>query len=388
VGANIIKPLLNTSLKILENLKDHFANLPGWSTRRKIVVFESDDWGEVRIPSKKVYEKLIASGIRADKCAYMKYDSLASQDDLTALFQVLTKYKDANDKRIKFTANTIVANPDFEKIKASHFENYDYELFTESLNRYPNHVGSFQLWQEGMEQDIFHPQLHGREHLNISRWIRDLKNGVSETRTAFDLGVFGLSGHVASHSRGSYLSAFDGGENESAFEKPQIVSDAIEIFKSIFGYIPASFIAPNYVWGEELEQALGNGGVKFIQGTNAQRLPRDFGDKLRIKRHFLGNSNEFGMRYLVRNAYFEPSLNPAIDNVSECLAQVNRAFLWNKPAIISTHRLNYIGNIVEENRNQNLKLLDELLHQLFKRWPSIEVYSSDELGHIINSDRN
>ena len=372
----------------IRTLKSHLINLPGWRTRRKIVVFESDDWGEVRTPSKKVYGKLIASGIRADRCAYMKYDSLASPDDLTALFQVLSRYKDANDRRIKFTANTIVANPNFEKIKASNFENYVYEFFTESLNRYPNHANSFRLWQEGMEQDIFHPQLHGREHLNIARWMRDLKNEVSETRTAFDLGLFGLSGHVASTSRGSYLSAFDGEDQESAFDKSLIVGEAIEIFKSTFDYVPASFIAPNYVWGKEVEQALSNQGVEFIQGTNTQRLPKDYGDELRIKRHFLGNSNQFGMRYLIRNAHFEPSLNPTLDNVSECLSQVNRAFLWNKPAIISTHRLNYIGNIVEDNRNQNLKLLDELLHHLFKRWPSIEVYSSDELGHIINSNKN
>lgn len=37
-----------------DTAKRHFLNLPGWHTRRKIVVIESDDWGSIRMPSKEV----------------------------------------------------------------------------------------------------------------------------------------------------------------------------------------------------------------------------------------------------------------------------------------------------------------------------------------------
>ena len=39
---------------MLSNLKNrvraHLINYKGWSTKRKIVVFESDDWGAIRLP--------------------------------------------------------------------------------------------------------------------------------------------------------------------------------------------------------------------------------------------------------------------------------------------------------------------------------------------------
>ena len=36
----------------------HASNIPGWRTKRKIVVIESDDWGSIRMPSLKVFETL------------------------------------------------------------------------------------------------------------------------------------------------------------------------------------------------------------------------------------------------------------------------------------------------------------------------------------------
>jgi hypothetical protein len=61
---------------------------------RKIIVIESDDWGSIRMPSKEVYRSLLKKGLRVDQCPYNRYDSLASEDDLTGLFNVLMKYKD------------------------------------------------------------------------------------------------------------------------------------------------------------------------------------------------------------------------------------------------------------------------------------------------------
>ena len=40
------------------------VNAGGWSTKRRIIVFESDDWGGVRRPSQKVYLELLGQGVR------------------------------------------------------------------------------------------------------------------------------------------------------------------------------------------------------------------------------------------------------------------------------------------------------------------------------------
>ena len=34
------------------HLKNNLVNYNGWQTNRKIIVFESDDWGAIRTPSK------------------------------------------------------------------------------------------------------------------------------------------------------------------------------------------------------------------------------------------------------------------------------------------------------------------------------------------------
>lgn len=61
----------------------NLLNIPGWRTKRKIVVIESDDWGAIRMPSRATYNKLLLEGYRVDKNCYEKYDSLATEKDLS-----------------------------------------------------------------------------------------------------------------------------------------------------------------------------------------------------------------------------------------------------------------------------------------------------------------
>ena len=98
----------------------------------------------------------------------------------------------------------------------------------------------------------------------------------------------------------------------------------------------------------------------------------------------MGQKNSLGQTYLIRNAYFEPSSNPFKDWVSSCLKEINIAFKYKKPAIICSHRVNYIGSINPENRSDNLNLLNMLLTEILKKFPDVEFMSSDELGDLIN----
>ena len=61
----------------------------------------------------------------------------------------------------------------------------------------------------------------------------------------------------------------------------------------------------------------------------------------------------------------------------------NRIFRWHKPVILSTHRLNYIGNLDEKNRTNSLHLLKALLDRITRKYPDIEFMTSDELGGLI-----
>jgi len=377
---------LNLELRNIRSfLGRNLNNISGWSSNRKIIVIESDDWGTIRMPSKKVFNNLIEKGIPVNKCSFCKYDSLASEKDLSLLFEVLLSHETKNQKKPIITANTIVANPNFDRILEADFSEYFFETFTDTLKRYPEHLGSFKLWEYGQEKQIFHPQLHGREHLNVNLWMDFLKKNSKETRMTFDFKMFGISTDISNENRKSYMASFNYENAVEIENQKKILREAQEIFTKKFGYKSQSFIAPNYVWSPKLEETMLELGIEFIQTSRNQIVPDGELKKDKYVRHYTGQKNQAGQIYLVRNCIFEPSTSSTKDHVKECLSQITTSFRWKKPAIISSHRLNYIGFIDEENRTKNLKLLDNLLCEIIKKWPEVEFMTSDELGRLIKN---
>ena len=365
----------------------NYHNRLGWRSNRKIVVIESDDWGSIRMPSLKVFRELKNLNIDVSSDEFTSYDSLASYSDLEILFETLNKHKDSENNPAVITANTIVANPNFEKIKESGYRNYFYENFTETLKRYSQHTSSFELWKQGMSEGVFHPQLHGREHVNVTLWLNHLRRDVKFIKEAFKFEMFGLSSKLYSKSGESYMAAFDYDEQETLNFIQQAIKDAQNIFAEIFGYQSKSFIAPNYIWSNQIENFLAEVGIKYIQSSRYQISPRfEKRNGIANSKHNLGEINSNNQIYLVRNCIFEPSLRTSINPVENTLKQVETSFFWKKPAIISSHRLNYIGYINEENRNKNIKYLDLLLKGILKKWPDVQFMTSDMLGHTIEFD--
>ncbi len=373
-------------MKLKQKIKHNLLNIPGWRTKRHLVVIESDDWGAIRMPSKEVYEKLLNNGIRVDKCHYCKNDSIASEDDLNLLFETLNSVKDINGNPAKITANTIVANPDFEKIRESNFEKYYYKPITIGLKEINGCEKVIDLWKEGYKNGCFIPQSHGREHLNVARWMQYLKENYRETRFAFDLGVYGLSTNITSEKRKSFLPAFDFITLEEEKQINDIAVDGLKIFEEIFGYKSTSFIAPNYVWGKSLEETLSINGVNYIQGQQIARYRNLVNEDNKKRLRYIGKTNKYGQMDLARNCIFEPSENKNKDWVNSCLKDIEIAFRWKHPAIICSHRVNFVGSINVNNRDNGLRNLTSLLKEIKLRWPDVEFMSSDELGNLIKNN--
>jgi len=360
-------------------LSRNITNAKGWRTNRKIVVIESDDWGSIRMPNKKTVDFLKIKGLAVEKCPYVMNDSLESNDDLEVLFEFIEK----RNKHTVITANFLTANPNFQKIRESNFEKYFSESLDDTLNRYPNHEKVKELCIQGGRKKYFVPQLHGREHLNISQWMSDLRSGNKETHEAFARGVFGISAHIVKVKRKSYQAAFGFQKIDYEVDFKQVLTEAVMDFERLFGFKSKTFIAPNYTWGDEVEKITADLGITHLQGSRAQHIPLFSKDELAIKRNFLGKTNQYGQKYLIRNVVFEPFMNEKKDCVSKALNEIQNAFLWNKPAIISMHRVNFIGSINQNNRERNLKLFKELLDKIDKLWPNVEFLSSKDLAEII-----
>ena len=89
----------------LQNLK----NIYGWKTKRKIVVFSVDDYGNVRVDSKAAGENMDKAGLKISS-RFDQYDSLENEEDLLSLYDALTSVKDKNNNHAVFTPFAMPAN--------------------------------------------------------------------------------------------------------------------------------------------------------------------------------------------------------------------------------------------------------------------------------------
>jgi hypothetical protein len=376
-----------TISKIRRRVAEHLINRSGWRSDRKIVVIESDDWGSIRMPSMDAFNTLKKKGVPVENSPYCKYDTLASETDLELLFEVLSSFKDQKGSPPVLTANCIVSNPDFDKIEASHFINYYCEPITATFAKYPEHQRCVDLWREGEREGIFHPQSHGKEHLNRSYWLELLRNGHADFITAFKEGCWGLSSDVYPGMKRSVQASFDMENKRDFAEHEESVKNALNLFEELFGYRSESFIANNYIWSNELDNVLFKNGVKYLQGMKYQKLPIYDRTSRKMIRRYMGEKNEIGQYHLIRNCTFEPSLSRSnLDYVNECLNGIKAAFFWNRPAIICSHRINYVGYLSADNRDRSLGMLRELISKILSAWPDVEFMSSDQLGRIIQAD--
>lgn len=369
-----------TSLKKI--ISRSLINLPGWHTNRKIVVIESDDWGSIRMPSKEVYDKFIREGYPVDLNPYERYDSLASEEDLELLFSLLTSFTDRKGNHPVITANCVVANPDFEKIRNDDFQNYHYELITETFKKYPKHKRNFELWKQGKEQGIFHPQFHAREHLNVSKFMNALQKADVDVHFGFMNQMPGCIRKGYKNNGNYFVEATHYESGSDKENKLEIYLEGLKIFKDLFGYESQSIIPPNYTWSRDYNNEVSKIGVKYIQGIRKYREP-SLNEKPKYIHRFSGQKTTEGQINLVRNCFFEPSITNQNDPVDDCLSEIDIAFRMHKPAIISSHRINYVGFIDPSNRDTNLRYLNRILKSIEKKWPDVEFLTSDRLGNII-----
>lgn len=223
------------------------------------------------------------------------------------------------------------------------------------------------------------PQFHGREHLNIAPWMRALQNGDKEALLAFE---YGLWGYNNIHPLGlMFQAAFDLELASDLKVQELAISSGLILFEKLFGYKADFFVPPNGPFNNNLEKVAAKGGIKYMSASKIQNEVLGEG-KTRKKIHYLGQKNQHNQRYITRNCFFEPS-DTTKDWVTSCLADIENAFQWKKPAVISSHRVNYIGGLNENNRKQGLEQLSILLTSIIKKWPEVEFMTSSELGELI-----
>lgn len=359
-----------------------YLDYKSFKAKGKIIVIESDDWGSIRTNDKATRDRLnlISPDIQNDR--FSQLDNLADEIDLSALFETLGTVRDSEGRPACLTANFCTANPNFEKIRNNGFEQFFYKPFDETIREQSNGDSVLTLWRQGINSRFITPQLHGREHLHALAWMKELKAGNVQLLKAFGYESWGIPyTSVLYQRRGNLQAALDiyGFRDEEEFQVDWIKESA-DIFENFFGFPSKTFIAPAYTWHDRINTTLKSVNIEALQGIRLQYEPR-YGQKgYKRKMRFTGlKDKRTGLNYLVRNAFFEPASNLQKDWVATTLHSIDNAFKNRQPAIIGSHRINFIGSLDESNRTRNLKMLKAVLKETVKRHPDVRFMGSDEL---------
>lgn len=364
--------------KLISNLRNIQY---GAKVKDRIVVIESDDWGSNRIASKKDFDALVKAGIINKDCgAFERCDSIAQSDDLNSLFEVLSKYKDASGKNAVISAFVNPVNPNFDKIKDCGYAEYHYETFFDTLDKSGEKEKVESLWKGGIENHLLFPEYHGREHLSTPLWLEQLQKGNERVLKAFDNHFFAVQTDKIPKEASQFRPTLYFSNNEQKEWLKTALNDGLDVMKSIFGFTPIAFAPSNGVSHPDFDKVLFDRGIVGLH--NPHRFEPDGNGGGHVAD--CGSANLLGQTYYNRNCVFEP-VQCSYDTVDFCMAQIKGAFNWHKAAIISSHRVNYMGSIEPANRARGLKELDRLLSSIMKKWPDVKFMTTDEYIRLIRN---
>jgi hypothetical protein len=368
-------------------------NLIGWRTKRKIIVISVDDYGSVRIDSGKALEQMDQAGLKvlSPFKGFDTVDALENREDLEMLYEVLTSVVDMNNRPAVFTPFALPCNINFEKILHNNFTEYEYELLPETYNKLSEnqpsaYKGAWNLWLEGINSGLMVPQFHGREHLNLNMFKKKLKNREFELITVLKNRSYARI-PTKEYETISTSSAFGFWELKENEQFKDIIRDGLQAFEDVFRYRAVHFNPPSGQMHPVIEKDLKEQGIRYI---DVPLLKKEHQGEGRYKKvfNYTGKKNDLNQVYMVRNVVFEPTQARDVDWVNYTMKQIEAAFRWNRPAIISSHRVNFCGHIDKENRKEGLQSLKQLLHKIIHRWPDVEFMAANELGALIESDNN
>lgn len=367
-----------------ETIKDILACF-GYRTDKHYVVFESDDWGAIRIPSKSVLNSFRKKFPEYSLDHYQLYDGLERASDVEELSELLKGYSTLFfSSSPVFTLNFATANPDFKRCTSEKCIHFEYETIDKTYYSYGEGSSILDYIRCGRDETALHPQLHGREHLNATVW---LNNAAKDSAVDFSKS-FGMVG--VDNVRYNGIDALNG--TNYLIDKSTYLADSARIFNSLFGFVSKSFIPPCYVSDTSCEQLAMNLGVNTIQSSTTRNVPKA-NNRLVVYPNVFGKTSTKGQCRLIRNVQFEPSKSfyqgeQSDDCVDRAFAEIEMAFSRRQPAVVCTHRVNYTSRVDQAHRIFSLTALKKLLDRLSIKYPDCIFITSDQLGELILSEGN
>jgi hypothetical protein len=321
----------------------------------RAVVIQSDDWGFCAwVPDEGAYRALLATpAFRTPAGRAYGRSTLESANDVTRLAEVLASVRGGDGMPPVLQANTVMAAPDFGRLSPP------FKPEALPLVGHPDTPPRWQrpgLWDavaRAARAGLWWTELHGLHHVPEQAWLEALRRGDADAKQAL---VYQTTVCEAVEASGEYA------PSEPKKTRELNLAHAVELFREGFGRAPASLCPPDYRWDETLEHAAEEVGITIIQGKAEQVRPL-----IRLQRRLFPTKwpSVRGKRfYTPPRIAFEPRGEMGGPLGAEVThARVIREWEQGRPAVISTHRLNY-AHLDEAWSAQGRAALGDLLKRL------------------------
>ena len=318
--------------------------------RRPVVILESDDWG----PGPEQHA-----------------------ESLRRLADLLVRFRDSRGRHPTMTLAVALAVPDTEHMHAHGTSGYA----RVSLSA-PRFSAIVDAMRAGVMQGVYALQLHGMEHF----WPPALM-----AAAASDAGIgwwltqqgVPMTEDLPSHLQSRWVDASVLPSRPlSGEEIRDAAREEVRLFTEVFGNVPEVVVPPTFVWDDRVEHAWAAHGARIVVTPGRRYESRDAagrpsGAKGRILN---GERGRGGMRYLVRDIYFEPALGHTADRSA---SQIAAKAALRRPSLVEVHRLNFVRG--PSDTGKSLTELEKLLQLVLARLPHARFMSTAELAHAIAS---
>jgi hypothetical protein len=337
---------------------------------RPLVLFQSDDWGRAGVRDLEGWEELRAAGLNLGEKPYDFY-SLETAEDLDGLGEVLRKHRDSTGHCPSMVMNFIMANVDFDRCFDPDQKKIPLRPLTEGLPAKWRRPHLLEAYQRGIRERLFYPALHGLTHFCERAMTRALDSGEERSELVKKLWQ---SQTPYIHWRMPWIGyEYWDPEMQPARrflpieEQRAAITRAVGIFRDLFGTAPLSACAPGYRANADSRRGWFEHGVRVGQnGPGDRREPC---------------IDETGMLSTFRTVEMEPALEPC--DVDKLVTRVAECFAVGLPVVISIHSINFHSTI-RDFRTPTLRLLDEFLIALERKWPALLYVNDADLFSIAN----
>ena len=306
--------------------------------RLKAVVLESDDWGLCAWSADEQALRVLADtpAFRSPSGRRYAGSTLESAADVRALAETLAEFRGGDGFPPVWQPNLVVAAPDYPRLRAPQFECDHVPLldYPEVPPRW-RRPGAWNEMLKAAEEGLWWPELHGLHHIPETGWLVALRRGIADARRAHE-------------QQSAVCTAVEVSGEYDPSEPPRDRTRRLELavakFSALLGRVPTSFCPPDYRWDERTEADAERLGIRILQGRGEQhgaRFPR-------LRRALLRQRwpGDFNPRLdMPPRIAFEPrALETSAERVNAEAVQRAAREAWQRgqPAVVSTHRVNYV----------------------------------------------